>query len=225
MKDFKPGARYAINLGGVQMATAPSTIVPAPPEVAEDVRHYRDSELAVTRLHPYGGAPDVVTKRKWAISWDSLYGPDLGHLAALVAARGLNGGLLDFCPWMYDAEAFWIQPAMSFFGVLQRRSALAAIPSANWPVLAGSGIAEFGPLLYAFDTATSTWVADTTLQLSTNSLNPYRTSWSCSPARTASGGGEQAVIFYVPVYRTAIPATQQSLSQIHGEGFTLNLGE
>ena len=220
MKDFLPGIRYAIAFGGVQMSTPPSTIEPDPPEVAEASRRYRDGERQVTRLRPYAGAPDVVTKRSWRITWDSLQGAELGHLNACIAARGLDDGALNFCPWTYDCESFWIAEGATFGGYLQRR---------NWAAVYASGpgpspdpATEFKPLLYVL--TAGVWTEDTTLSLGSPTA-AYRTPWTTSTPRTGATGGEQAVIFYVPVYRFFLDANQQSLAPFSTEGATIKGGE
>ena len=67
MKVLKPGIRYRIYLGGYTVTRPPSGVAQGEPQVAEDSRRYRDGELAITRLRPYTGAPDSLTKRSWSI--------------------------------------------------------------------------------------------------------------------------------------------------------------
>lgn len=216
MKDFLPGVRYAIYFGGVQMSTPPSAVDPSPPEVAEASRRFRDGDRHVTRLRPYAGAPDAITKRSWSLRWDSLQGAELGHIKACLAMRAR----LDFCPWVYDSEAFWIPDGSTFGGYLQRRDALAVFPAGPGP--SPDPATEFKPLLYVL--TAGAWVEDTTLDLGT-ATDAHRTPWACDPARVAGTGGEQAVVFYVPVYDFFLEAEQPTLSPYSGEGVTIRGGE
>lgn len=220
MKDFLPGVRYAIAFGGVQMSTPPSTVTPDPPEVAEVSRRYRDGERHTTRLRPYAGAPDAVTKRSWLIAWDSLQGAELGHLNACIAARGLDSGALNFCPWTYETEAFWIPAGATFNGYLQRRNWAAVYPAGPGP--SPSPSVEFKPLLYVL--TAGVWTEDTTLSLG-SPTSAYRTPWTTTTPRTGATGGEQAVIFYVPVYRFHIDVAQPTLLPYSTEGASIRGGE
>jgi len=218
VKIFKPGIRYPIYFGGYTISRAPSVVAPDAPQVAEDARRYRDGELAITRLRPYAGAPDSVTKRAWSVTWENVCGVDLGHINAMIAVRGI----LDFCPWTDEVEAFWIPEGDTFGGHLQRRSALAVVPSAQYPTPTAS--TDFAPHLYVWDATTSAWVEDTALALDTPTA-AYRTPWDTTDNRVAGTGGEQAVIVYTPVYRARIAAQQPSYTAPHSEAVTVRVEE
>jgi len=215
---LKPGIRHRIYFGGHTVTRPPSDVTPDAPQVAEDARRYRDSELAITRLRPYAGAPDSVTKRAWSILWTKVHGIDLAHVNAMIAVRGI----IDFCPWTYEFESFWIAEGATFGGYLQRRSSLAVVPSAQYPTVTAS--TDFAAHLYVWDATTSAWVEDTTLSLGSPTA-AYRTPWTTSTPRTGATGGEQAVVAYVPVYRVRIAAQQPSYEPPHAESVTVRVEE
>lgn len=218
MKVLKPGIRYRIYLGGYTVTRPPSGVAQGEPQVAEDSRRYRDGELAITRLRPYTGAPDSLTKRSWSITWDNICGLDLAHVNAMIAVRGV----INFCPWTDEFEAFWIPEGDLFGGYLQRRSALGVVPSAQYPT--PTAITDFAPHLYVWDSATSAWVEDTALALGTPT-STHRTPWDTTDDRVGASGGDQALIVYTPVYRVRIAAQQPSYVAPSAENAMLRLEE
>jgi len=218
LKVIKPGIRHRIYLNGYTISRPPSSVVQGEPQVAEDARRYRDGELVITRLYPYSGGPDSITKRSWSITWDYICGLDLAHLNALIAVRGV----IDFCPWTDEAEAFWILPGFPLAGTLQRRTALSVVPSAQYPT--PTAATDFATHVYSWNTSTLAWDEHVTVVLG-SVTSTYRTPWSLTAPPAGWGGAAQGLVLYTPVYRVRVAASQPSYPGPAAENVMLRLEE
>lgn len=206
------GISEAIYLGGLPVGRGPSVISPRE-EVAQTRDRYLDGSLAVDSLAlPWAGAPAVIEKRPWSISWEALSPADVAFLNRLVATRGVL--TFGFVPWLMWSESFLIRAGAARTGVLSRRSALAVISSppvgasTKYATTAARGGEDF-----------SAWAS---ISVTLGASVGYRTPWTASGVPSSD---EFIVISYAPEYRVVVGEAQQTFSLPHLQGQSLTLEE
>ena len=206
------GITQTVYLGGLPIGRGPKTLSPDD-EAAQTIDLYLNGSRAVDSLAlPWPGAPAVIEKRAWNVSWEVLSEADIHYLNRLVSLRGVMQ--FYFVPWLYWTESFLVLPGAPRAGALARRTALSAIsPPPEWaaaayPTTAARGWEDL-----------SAW-ADLSVTLG-SAVNGH-TPWTASGTSSAP---EFVSIEYAPAYRVTVGSAQQTFAIPHIQGQTLRLLE
>lgn len=206
------GVCERVYLANMQIGKGPSVVSPKE-EAAQTRDRFIDGSLAVDSLAlPWSGAPAVVEKRTWTISWEDLSALDILRINRLVATRGVLA--FDFVPWLYWHESFLITAGSARSGVLSRRSALAVVtdppPTADtkYATLSAHGWEDL-----------AAW---TELGVTLGTAVGNRTPWTAAGTPSTP---EFVVISYCPAYRVVVGESQESFTLPAGQNQTLTLEE
>ncbi len=208
-----PGFREQIWLAGRAIGSGAS-VAPPKDEVAQTRDRYLDGSLAVDGLAlPWAGAPSVIEKRVWTLTWPALVPADVVFLNRLVSLRGILP--VDFVPWLPWSESFLIAAGAARSGTLGRRAALSVVDPL--PDLAAT---RFATTAARGGSNLSAWT-DLTVTLGATDAAGH-TPWTAAGTSTDA---EFVSISYYPAYRVVVGEAQQTFVVTHSQGQSLTLEE
>ena len=153
------GIRFPLYLGGYTLAQNPATMseVPFRAETAERVAN---AFTVVDRPYLFAGAPDVVQKMVWTMSWPNVNSSDYNIFTEIESLPGF----MDFCPWKSLYETFSGDGVATQFILLRRLAnvTLSAVMPAGvtWtPVTRVNGSIVTNPTFTTGDATLGTTVA------------------------------------------------------------------
>lgn len=201
----QPGIRQRTYLNGYNFQRSPSSIS-AVPAFGESVRRTRDGALIDHTHRPLVTDPDVSSKFRFELDWETLTETDVAMWLKFVSRRGP----FEFCPWILWSEEFSFLTGESLASNLQRGSAKDQIPSF---LAAGTPATDYDALFYVADTLDANFAVGT--------YTDGRSAWATTNAAT---GPAVVSVVYAPLF-TVRTVDQGSVFRNAAQGGRLVLEE
>ncbi len=176
-----PGIRQRTYLNGYNFQRSPSSIS-AVPALGESARRVRDGAL-IDHVHRAAVTdPDVSSKFRFEVDWETLTETDVAMWLTFVSRRGP----FTFCPWIQWREEFTFLTGESLAGNLQRGNAKTIIPTF---LAAGTPATDYDATFYVADTLSTDFA-----------IGAYTTGRSAWATTTAATGPAVVSIVYAPLF-------------------------
>lgn len=201
----QPGIRQRVYLNGYNFNRSPSGIS-AVPAFGETVRRARDGALLDHTHRPLVTDPDVSSRFRFKVDWDSFTDTDVSEWLRFVSRRGP----FTFCPWILWREEFTFLTGETLAGNLQRGSAKDEIPLF---LASGTPATDYDVTFYVDD------VLDANFTVS--AMTARRTPWATS---TAATGPAVVSVVYAPLFYVRT-VEQESVFRNLAQGGSLVLEE
>ena len=199
------GIRFPLYLNGYTLAQNPATMseVPFRAETAERVAN---AFTVVDRPYLFAGAPDVVQKMVWTMSWPNVNSSDYNIFTEIESLPGF----FTFCPWKSLYETFSGDASATQFILLRRLANVTLSTSApagvTWaPVTKVNGTVVTNPSFATSDPTFGTTVA----------------TFGAAPSAVASN----IRISYTPAYFVRVVSPKRDFAVPFMESRTLSLEE
>jgi len=199
------GIRFPLYLNGYTLALNPATMseVPFRAETAERVAN---AFTVVDRPYLFPGAPDVVQKMVWSMSWPNVNSADYNVFAEIESLPGW----FTFCPWKSIYETFSGDGSATQFLLLRRLAnvTLSAVAPAGvtWtPVTKVNGSVVTNPTFSTGDATLGTTLA----------------TFGAAPSAVASN----IRISYTPAYFVRVVSPKRDFAIPFAESRSLTLEE
>jgi hypothetical protein len=201
-----PGVRQRLYLAGLNLEVLPSEIAERP-QRAETAERGADTFTFVDRPFIKAGAPDVVSKYRWALKWPRVKGTDYQAFSRAEAAPGF----LDFCLWKPVSEVFSGDASRTVFYLL-RRNAPTVVPSGARPT-------------NVTDYALKAWVAGSPVTAPTVGTADARGMTPVTFGSAPAAGVGNVEVFYTPLFYARIVDPSRGFPTAHREERELALEE
>jgi hypothetical protein len=199
------GIRYPLYLGGYTLAQNPATMseVPFRAETAERVAN---AFTVVDRPYLFAGAPDVVQKMVWTMSWPNVNSSDYNIFTEIESLPGW----FNFCPWKSLYETFSGDGAATQFVLLRQLANVVLSASepagVTWtPVTKVNGTIVTNPSFATSDATFGTTVA----------------TFGAAPSAVASN----IRISYTPCFKVRVVSPKRDFAVPFSESRSLTLEE
>ncbi len=176
-----PGIRQRTYLNGYNFQRSPSSIS-AVPAFGESARRVRDGTL-IDHVHRAAVTdPDVSSKFRFEVDWETLTETDVAMWLTFVSRRGP----FTFCPWILWREEFTFLTGESLAGNLQRGSAKDQIPTF---LAAGTPATDYDATFYVADVLSTDFAV--------GAYTSGRSAWATT---TAATGPAVVSVVYAPLF-------------------------
>lgn len=200
-----PGIRQRIFLAGIPLVRGAETVVEIS-QRAETAERMADTFTVIDRPYLFAGAPDVVTKYSWQLSFPRIGETDY---RAFARAEAL-GGFFDYCLWKPISEIFSGDGVATVFKLL-RRNALAAV----------SPLPPSAATIYAIKTYVNGTIVTNPSFGTADSRGVTPITFGTAP----TVGVSNIEVHYVPLFYVRISVPQRDFPIGHRETRTLTLEE
>jgi len=176
-----PGIRQRTYLNGYNFQRSPSSIS-AVPAFGESARRVRDGAL-IDHVHRAAVTdPDVSSKFRFEVDWETLTETDVAMWLTFVSRRGP----FTFCPWILWREEFTFLTGEALAGNLQRGSAKDQIPAF---LAAGTPATDYDATFYVADVLSTDFAV--------GAYTSGRSAWATT---TAATGPAVVSVVYAPLF-------------------------
>lgn len=177
----QPGIRQRTYLNGYNFQRSPSNIS-AVPAFGESVRRARDGALLEHTHRALVTDPDVSSRFRFEVEWETLTETDVAMWLQFVSRRGP----FTFCPWILWREEFTFLTGESLAGNLQRGSAKDEIAAF---LGAGTPATDYDATFYVDDVLSTDFAI--------GAYTARRSAWATT---TAATGPAVVSIVYAPLF-------------------------
>lgn len=202
-----PGLRQRLYIGGVNLLIMPEQIQEEDPR-AETAERTADAFTVIDRPYVLDGAPDVVSKFSWSLSWPRVKATDSRTFLRMKALPGF----FDFCLWKPLCEIFSGDAARTTFYLL-RRNALTEVPSDALPAGAST--------TYAVQAYINGALVSTPTFGTPDSRGVTPITFGSAPA----AGSSNVEIYYVPLFYARVDSPRREFPLTHRETRSMTLVE
>lgn len=202
-----PGIRQRLYLAGLNIMRGPESVQEVS-QRAETAERMADTFTVIDRPYLFAGAPDVVTKYRWALAFPRIGSTDYRAFARAEAMPGF----FDFCLWKPISEVFSGDGVATDFKIL-RRNALTQVPGGSLPVGASTTY------------AVQAYVDGTLVTTPSFGTPDARGVTQITFAVAPTAGDSNVEIFYVPLFSVRIADPHRDFPVAHRETRGLSLEE